>query len=109
MNLRKYQEAVLNGNLVHGEVLHDQYSRRLLHSILGLCGESGEVADLVKKAMQDGNEGLNVPRIVEELSDVLWFLTSTTALLGYDIEELASINYNKLSERHPTLYPVIVE
>lgn len=42
---------------------------------LGLLGESGEVADLVKKALERGKE-VDRQRIVEELGDVLWYMTA---------------------------------
>lgn len=103
MQLSSYQQAVLRGSLLRGE------DNELVVSTLGLAGEAGEVADLVKKSFHPGNDAINVPRVVEELGDVLWYLTHLAGLLGYSVEELASMNYNKLSERYPNNYPLVVE
>jgi len=110
VNLRKYQEAVVRGNFVadDDEILFEQ-SPRFIHSVLGLCAEAGEVANLLKRAMQPGSEPLNTKKVLDELGDTLWFLTSAAGLLGYGIEELASLNYQKLNERHPSHYPDVVE
>jgi NTP pyrophosphatase (non-canonical NTP hydrolase) len=101
MDLRKYQDAVLHGSLCVNE------RDRFIENTLGLAGEAGEFADQVKKQIRDGES--RVMRQVEELGDVLWYLTSLAGQLGYTLAELASINYNKLSERHPDRYPRVVE
>lgn len=76
-----------------------------MENTLGLCGEAGEFADQVKKDIRDGGAEPRVPKMIDELGDVLWYLTSLSGQLGYSLEELATINYNKLHERHPTRYP----
>lgn len=104
MNLRAYQQAVLNGSLLRD----GSYETEFIVSTLGLAGEAGEVADLVKKSYHPGAE-LSGKQFVEELGDVLWYLSHLAGLRGYTLEELADINYNKLSERYPNNYPVLVE
>lgn len=104
MNLRKYQDAVLKGSLCV------EPKDRFIENTLGLCGEAGEFADQVKKSIRDGNAG--IPRVnlmLDELSDVLWYVTSLSGQMGFSIEELASLNYQKLHERHPSRYPDVVE
>lgn len=99
MDLRKYQEAVLSGDMC------SPLAEPLVKAILGMAAEAGECAGEMEKSMRGETAKINVKKLVDELSDTLWFLTCAAGHLGYDIEELASINYNKLSERHPTLYP----
>jgi NTP pyrophosphatase (non-canonical NTP hydrolase) len=97
VNLRKYQEAVLNGSLCVKD------SDRFVENTLGLAGETGEFADAVKKQIRDG---VTTPmKLIDELGDVLWYLTFLSGQLGYSIEELATTNYEKLHKRHPLRYP----
>lgn len=101
MNLRRYQDAVLKGSICINE------SDRFVENTLGLVGEAGEFADQVKKEIRDGSRRSDL--MIQELGDVLWYLTSLAGQLGFDIEELASLNYQKLHARHPATYPDIVE
>ena len=48
-------------------------SELLLNSALGLCGESGEVSDLVKKHRFQGHN-LDLEHIAKELGDIAWYL-----------------------------------
>lgn len=72
----------------------------LINGALGLCGESGEVADLVKKAYMQGHE-LDRERIAEELSDVFWYLAEAATAIGYEMEEIQQMNVDKLRKRYP--------
>ena len=101
MDLRKYHVAVLHGSLC----VHE--ADRFIESTLGLAGESGEFCDLVKKSIRDGSQNTN--RLLEELGDVLWYVTSLAGQIGFTLDELASLNYQKLHERHPHIYPDVVE
>ncbi len=67
------------------------------YTALGLCGESGEVAEKVKKFIRDGK--FDAEEIKKELGDVLWYVAMSAKELGSDIEEIASINVNKLLKR----------
>lgn len=99
MDLRIYQGAVSCGSL-----LDDDYEP-IPHFTLGLVGEAGEVANLVKKSQRSGAQPLNVSKMLDELGDVLWYTTALAFQFGYTLEEIAQINMEKLSERHPAIYP----
>lgn len=73
----------------------------ILNGVLGLSGESGECADIVKKFLFQGHE-LNKEKLMDELGDVLWYVSLTAKGLGYSLEEIASYNIEKLSSRYPT-------
>ena len=45
----------------------------LINGVMGLCGESGEVIDIVKKHLAQGHE-LDKDRILGELGDIAWYL-----------------------------------
>lgn len=72
----------------------------LTNGAMGLCGESGEVIDLVKKYLFQGHE-LSRERIAEELGDVAWYLAVTAKAIGYDLESVLQMNVDKLWKRYP--------
>ena len=65
---------------------------------LGLSGEVGEVANLVKKQQRDQVD--HNERILEELGDALWYLTVLCHELGSSLEEVAVGNIEKLADRY---------
>jgi NTP pyrophosphatase (non-canonical NTP hydrolase) len=72
---------------------------------LGLTGEAGEVADLVKKHVGHGHE-LNRERLLEEAGDVLWYLAMLCTLLEADLGTVAAANIEKLKKRYPSGFDV---
>lgn len=72
----------------------------ILNGVLGLCGETGEVSDIVKKHLFQGHE-LDRQKAIEELGDVCWYLAITAHGLGIDLESVMEININKLKKRYP--------
>lgn len=77
----------------------------LLLGAIGLCGESGEVAETVKKHVFHGVP-LDRENLGSELGDVLWYLTHLAALIGMSLEEIASANVAKLRTRYPNGFSV---
>ncbi len=71
----------------------------LINGVMGLCGESGEVIDIVKKHISQGHS-LNKDKIVEELGDVLWYIAELATILNVTIEDIMKYNINKLSQRY---------
>ncbi len=67
---------------------------------LGLSGESGEVADLVKKHKYHGH-ALPANKLHEELGDVLWYIAEMATQLGFSLEYIALLNIQKLQKRYP--------
>ena len=72
----------------------------LINAALGLCGESGEVADIVKKATFQGHE-LDVVHVAKELGDVAWYLAVGAHAIGYDLDTIMQMNVEKLRARYP--------
>lgn len=72
----------------------------LVNSIIGMCGEVGECADLVKKHLHQGHS-LDEKRIFEELGDVLWYCAELATALGGTLEGVAIGNVYKLQKRYP--------
>lgn len=71
----------------------------ILNGVLGLSGESGECADLVKKHLFQGHP-LKKEDLVKELGDVLWYIAETATGLGVDLSEVARKNLEKLHKRY---------
>jgi NTP pyrophosphatase (non-canonical NTP hydrolase) len=67
---------------------------------LGLTGESGEVADIIKKYVGHGHD-LDKEKLKKELGDVLWYVAVLSQQLGFTLGQVMQANVNKLSARYP--------
>ena len=96
MTINEYQTAALRtaqtDKLTANELL--------LNAALGLCGESGEVADLVKKHSFQGHD-LDFEHIAKELGDISWYLAVGAYAIGLDLESIFRMNIEKLEARYP--------
>lgn len=72
----------------------------VLNGVLGLNGESGECADMVKKHLFQGHE-LDKEHFAKELGDVAWYLAVSAHSIGYDLETVLQMNVDKLRRRYP--------
>ena len=75
-------------------------SSKIENGILGLCGETGEIADVYKKYLYQGHE-LDREHMAEELGDVCWYVAELAAGLGVTLEEVMAQNIEKLRNRYP--------
>tara|TARA_R100000008_G_C3546125_1_gene147660 strand:- start:92 stop:493 length:402 start_codon:yes stop_codon:yes gene_type:complete len=76
---------------------------RLLTAALGLCAESGEFTEVVKKIIFQGkpyNEE-NVFHMKRELGDICWYLSQACMALGTTFDEVIEMNVDKLKKRYP--------
>lgn len=95
MTINEYQKlamTTLNPELDAKDVL--------INGVMGLCGESGEVIDIVKKHLAQGHE-LDKEKLAKELGDVAWYLAETATALGYELEDILQMNIDKLKKRYP--------
>jgi len=97
MNFEDYQSAAGTTAL---------YPRRLdnlEYPTLGLAGEAGEVANIVKKIQRDDQGVLTDEKrekLKDELGDVLWYISACADELGLTLAEIAEFNVAKLARRH---------
>ena len=77
----------------------------VLNGILGLNGESGELADVLKKHLFQGHE-LDQEKLIEELGDVLWYCALMAHGLGFDLSDVAHKNILKLRKRYGEKFSV---
>lgn len=94
MNGNEYQQAALRTAGTEDE------DSMLLNGVLGLCGETGEVADLVKKTKFQGH-WFDSAKVAEELGDVLWYIAVTAHAIGFSLDEIMERNIEKLKARYP--------
>lgn len=72
----------------------------MIHAILGISGECGELLDAVKKHVIYGKP-LDVMNIIEELGDAEFYLQHLRSILGITREETLRANMEKLAKRYP--------
>lgn len=100
MTINEYQKlamTTLNPKLDKKDVL--------INGVMGLCGESGEAIDIVKKHLAQGHE-LDREHLIKELGDVAWYLAETATALDITLEEVLSQNIEKLKKRYPQGFEV---
>jgi NTP pyrophosphatase (non-canonical NTP hydrolase) len=74
----------------------------IVYPALGLCGEAGEVAEKVKKAIRDDGGELTDERreaLAAELGDVLWYVAQLATEASLDLDSIAAGNLAKLRSR----------
>ena len=100
MNINEYQKlamTTLNPALDKKDIL--------INGVMGLCGESGEAIDIVKKYLAQGHE-LDTEHLAKELGDIAWYLAETATAIGYDLEDIFQMNIEKLKKRYPNGFKV---
>lgn len=95
MNVNEYQKLAM---VTKNPDLNDR--DLLINSVMGLCGESGEVIDLVKKHVSHGHP-LNREKLIDELGDVAWYLAECAEAIGVTLEDVLTHNIEKLKKRYP--------
>ena len=72
----------------------------LINAVMGLCGESGEAIDLVKKHLHQGHQ-LDKEKLKKELGDIAWYLAEAAYALDTDLDAIFESNIAKLKARYP--------
>jgi NTP pyrophosphatase (non-canonical NTP hydrolase) len=95
MTINEYQKLAMT-------TLNPELSKRdvLLNSVMGLCGESGEAIDLVKKHMMHGHD-FDKEKFAKELGDIAWYLAEAATAIDTDLETIFQMNIDKLKKRYP--------
>ncbi|HIT74171.1 MAG TPA: nucleoside triphosphate pyrophosphohydrolase family protein [Candidatus Avipropionibacterium avicola] len=96
MDLKDYQQGALRT-----AAPRDKHNE-LLHLVLGLVGESGEIAEKFKKWVRDqGSDESRIDRddIAKELGDVLWYVAVLADYLDLSLDDIAAANLDKLASR----------
>lgn len=72
----------------------------ILHAVLGIGGEAGELIDLIKKSAAY-HQPLNMEKLKEETGDLLHYLARLIESCGWTFEEVIEANVSKLQKRYP--------
>lgn len=75
----------------------------LVHSVMGICGEAGELLDSIKKTVIYDKE-LDIDNIVEELGDLEFYMEMLRQEIDLTREFILVKNISKLEKRYPTKY-----
>jgi NTP pyrophosphatase (non-canonical NTP hydrolase) len=89
MNFDDYQKLAIST-----AIYPEEY--KIIYPTLGLCGESGEVAEKIKKHIRDGK---SLSGLKKELGDVLWYIAALAEDLDISLQDVAELNIQKLSDR----------
>lgn len=95
MTFIEYQKAALR-------TADSTRKNEIFHLVLGLVGETGEIAEKFKKWVRDQDADLTkIDRndMKKELGDVLWYVTVLAHYLGLELDDVATTNVKKLADR----------
>lgn len=95
MTINEYQRLAMT-------TLNPELDRKdvLINGVMGLCGESGEAIDIVKKWLAQGHD-LDRDKLAKELGDIAWYLAETATALELNLEDILEANIEKLRKRYP--------
>ncbi len=96
MNFNEYQIEARK------TAVYPNIGNNIYYPTLGLCGESGEVAEKVKKIFRDNNGIVTDEsklKLEKELGDVLWYVAQLATELNLSLDEIATNNIRKLQSR----------
>ncbi len=97
MDFKEYQD------LSKKTAVYKDDNDKFYYLLLGLCGESGEVAEKGKKIIRDMGKNLTEEKkkeLEKELGDVLWYISQLATELGLNLDDLAKNNLDKLFSRN---------
>ncbi len=101
MTFDEYQrEAARTGG---SDLEPDNVLKGLSCAGLGIAGEAGEVADIIKKIVHHRHplDELTQDKLAKELGDVLWYIAHASNVLGLNLADIAQANIDKLRKRYP--------
>lgn len=76
------------------------HEQQLANAALGLTGEAGEVAEVIKKHLFHATP-LDQDALAKELGDCLWYIGAFATVLGLSMDDIAQRNIDKLRKRYP--------
>lgn len=107
MTPNEYQELALRtettplwvNRFENGQPVPDKLLSRLMHGLLGMCTETGEAQDMVKRHAIYGKP-LDLVNILEECGDKLWYIALALGAIGCTMEQAMEANIAKLATRY---------
>lgn len=97
MNLYEYQSLAMR---TAKDLPRD---RAILHMIVGLADELGELSSAIKQSEIYGKP-MDIANLSEEIGDLLWRVAYAAHVFGFSLETIARMNIEKLATRYPDGY-----
>jgi len=82
--------------------IYPKVGKNFVYPTLGLSGETGEIAEKIKKILRDDNGKVDKGKRMElvfEMGDVLWYLSNLASELNINLDTIAKLNLHKLEMR----------
>lgn len=95
LNLETYQSEAARTFLTTGDKNLD-----ILHCLVGMQTELGELTDPFKKGIYYGKE-VDMVNVAEELADMMWYAVNLARLTNIDLQNALQNNIDKLKKRFP--------
>ena len=94
ININEYQRMA-------ARTMNDK-ADNVVNGALGLCGEAGEVADIIKKCRFQGHDfEENRGKVLEEIGDCAWYMACICTAMGEKLSDVLQRNIDKLIARYP--------
>ena len=68
--------------------------------VIGMLGELGEISEHIKKNHFQGY-GLDINKLKLEIGDFMWYLANFCSYHDIELEEVLTLNHDKLMNRYP--------
>ncbi len=101
MTFDEYQKCAITTD-VSGGIPQPITSTAFFNKLLGLVGETGEIAEKFKKIYRDKNglfDANSKADMQKELGDVLWYVSVIATYLDISLSDVADNNIAKLKSR----------
>ena len=102
MTADEYQDLAMRTASDYGYTLTEK-QMKLMNSASGMCGETGEVMDHIKKHCFHGHD-LDPAHLAEEIGDALWYIQRAASTLGLNLSWIMQKNIEKLQMRYPNSF-----
>ncbi|GAB2596638.1 nucleoside triphosphate pyrophosphohydrolase family protein [Kribbella endophytica] len=96
MEMNEYQQAALRTAAPKDKL------NEVFHLLLGLVGETGEIAEKAKKIVRDKGSDFSqwdVEDLTKELGDTLWYVAVIADYFDIPLDDVAQLNITKLADR----------
>jgi NTP pyrophosphatase (non-canonical NTP hydrolase) len=106
MDATEYQRLASRTLIDSPDAEYTNLETMLVWNALGLTGESGEVADIIKKAVfhRHGLDDATMQKLIKELGDVLWYVAAICSKINVPMNTVMECNIYKLMQRYPEGY-----
>ena len=98
--IREHDADIYQSDVLKYAPDHHDYLLNVIYAAMGMCGEAGEVSELIKKYAYHGHT-IDTEHLARELGDVLWYVSYMAHLFGYPLGKIMAMNQEKLAKRYP--------